>query len=62
MLLRELKINDFEVWEVDVRVRHRTYSQAIKVKISARNMQEARRLAAAQYGKDSTIIAVRRAK
>jgi|TARA_B100000497_G_C7385864_1_gene246544 hypothetical protein len=60
MLLRELQTKNFIIFVADVRVRHRNYSQAIKVQISARNIQEARKQLEATYGKDATIIGLKK--
>lgn len=60
MLLRELQNKNFDIFVADVRVRHKYYSQAIKVQISARNIQEARKQLLATYGKDATIIGLKK--
>ena len=60
MLLREFTRPEFIVWEAHIRVRNRTYSQAIKIKITARTKQEAHKLIKAQYGPTTQLIYVRR--
>lgn len=62
MLLRELKSTNFFVFTANVKVRHRNYSQWIPVQVSARNMQEAKKLIQAQYGVDSMITGLRKSK
>lgn len=62
MLLRELKSTNFFVFTANVKVRQRNYSQWIPVQVSARNMQEAKRLIQAQYGVDSMITGLRKSK
>lgn len=57
MLLREL--HSVATWIADVRVRHRTYSQAIKVELQALTMEQAKRMLQAQYGKDSQILSIK---
>ena len=60
MLLRELQTKNLIIFVADVRVRHRNYSQAIRVQISPRNIQEARKQLEATYGKDATIIGLKK--
>ena len=62
MLIREMKSSGFLMFTADVKIKHTHYSQIIPVKISARNVQEARRLLQAQYGKDSVITGLRKSR
>lgn len=63
MLLRELKDNrGFDVYAATVKVVSPNYSQWIHVTISARNIQEARRLLIAQYGQKTVVANLRKSK
>ena len=62
MLLREIKSTNFFVFTANVKVRQRNYSQWIPVQVSARTMQEAKKLIQAQYGVDSMITGIRKSK
>jgi hypothetical protein len=63
MLLRELdQKGGFSIFTANVRVKQRYYSQWIPVQVSARNMQEAKKLIQAQYGPDATINGIRNSK
>lgn len=60
MLLRELKNNSFSVFVARVQVQQPKYSQWIDAQISARNLQEARKLLLAQYGPGAKIAGLRK--
>jgi len=62
MLLRELKTISFELFTAKVKVRQPNYSQWIDVQISAKNIQEARKLLLGQYGPDAVVTALRKIK
>ena len=62
MLLRELKQTQFFIFTANVKVRSKFYSQWIPVQVSARTMQEARRIIQVQYGVDSAITGLRMEK
>ena len=62
MLLNELKDKRFDLFTARVKVTHPNYSQWIDVKISAMNMQQARKLLLAQYGPGTMVTALRRSK
>ena len=60
MLLRELKQSNYIVFDANVQVRQRNYSQWIPVQISARSAQEAKKMLQAQYGPDAKITGLRK--
>ena len=63
MLLRELdQKTGFSIFTANVRVKQRYYSQWIPVQVSARNMQEAKKIIQAQYGPDAIINGIRVSK
>ena len=62
MLLRELKQSQFTLFDANVQIRQRTYSQWIPVQVSARSAQEAKKMLQAQYGKDAKITGLRKRK
>jgi len=63
MLIRELKDTQiFSIFVATVQVKQSFYSQWIPVQVSARNMQEAKQQILAQYGKDSKIVGLKKAK
>lgn len=63
MLIRELKDTQiFSIFVATVQVKQSFYSQWIPVQVSARNMQEAKQQILAQYGKDSKISGLKKAK
>ena len=63
MLLRELKQADlFSLFTANVKVRQAFYSQWIPVQVSARNIQEAKKIIQAQYGNDAVITGLRKLK
>lgn len=62
MLLRELKQTGFSVFDAQVQVRQKSYSQWIPVQISARSTQEAKKMLQAQYGPDAKITGLRKSK
>lgn len=62
MLLRELRQTKFFIFDANVQIRHRTYSQWIPVQISARSSQEAKQMLQAQYGNDAKISGLRKTK
>lgn len=63
MLLRELKQQStFNIFIARVKVPAPNYSQWIEVQISAKNMQEAKKLLLAQYGKNALVTALRKTK
>ena len=59
MLIREIKSNHYAVFIARVQVQQPNYSQWIDVQISAKNMQEARKLLLAQYGPNAKIAGLR---
>lgn len=62
MLLREFSKIDlkFSIFTARVKVVNPNYTQWIEVQISAKNMQEARRLLIAQYGPKTIVAALRK--
>ncbi len=63
MLIRELQDTKvFSIFVATVQVKQNFYSQWIPVQVSARNMQEAKQQILAQYGKDSKISGLKKAK
>lgn len=61
MLIREIKSTPFDLFVARVKVHNPNYSQWIEVQISARNMQEAKKLLLSQYGPKSVIAGLRKA-
>lgn len=61
MLIREVKSNIYNVFIARVQVQQPNYSQWIDAHVSAKNMQEARKLLLAQYGPRSKIAGLRKA-
>lgn len=61
MLIREIKSNIYSVFVARVQVRQPNYSQWIDAQISAKNMQEARKLLLSQYGPQARIAGLRKA-
>jgi hypothetical protein len=62
MLLRELKTNIYSLFIARVQVQQPNYSQWIDAHISAKNMQEARKLLLAQYGPNAKIAGLRKSR
>jgi hypothetical protein len=62
MLIREIKSSLFTVFVAKVQVQQPNYSQWIEVQISARNMQEAKKLLLAQYGPNAKVVGLRPSK
>lgn len=62
MLLRELQTVSFDLFTARVKVLHPNYSQWIDVQISAKNIQEAKKLLLNQYGPKAVVAALRRSK
>lgn len=62
MLIKEIKSSLFTVFSAKVKVRQPNYSQWIDVQISARNIQEAKKLLLSQYGPDATVIGIRKSE
>ena len=62
MLIREIKSNIYNVFTARVQVRQPNYSQWIDAQISAKNMQEARKLLLSQYGPNAKIAGLRKAQ
>ncbi len=60
MLIREIKSNIYGVFIARVQVQQPNYSQWIDAQISAKNMQEARKLLLAQYGPKAKIAGLRK--
>ncbi len=63
MLIRELKDTQaFSIFVATIRVQQKFYSQLIPVQVSARNIHEAKQQILAQYGANTTISGLRKAK
>ena len=62
MLIREIKSSLYSVFVARVQVQQPNYSQWIDAHISAKNMQEARKLLLSQYGPNAKIAGLRKAQ
>ncbi len=63
MLLRELKDTEvFSIFVANVQVQQKFYSQWIPIQVSARNIQEAKQQILAQYGPNTKVAGLRKAK
>jgi len=61
MLIKEIKSSDYSLFTARVQVQQPNYRQWIEVQISAKNMQEAKKLLLGQYGAGSKIAGLRKA-
>jgi hypothetical protein len=60
MLIREIQSNVYSVFMAKVQVQQPNYSQWIDARITAKNMQEARKLLLAQYGPNAKLAGLRK--
>lgn len=63
MFLRELEQKSaFSIFTANIKVRQQFYSQWIPVQVSARNIEEAKRIILGQYGAGTAITGLRKSK